>query len=66
MDELDELPLQTYERVTGQKWPGGKSPMVRLMLAIFKIDEDPGSAAANLKLQASLRETFVRHLSGAI
>jgi len=34
MDELDELPLQTYERVTGQKWPGGKSPMVRLMLAI--------------------------------
>jgi hypothetical protein len=54
-----ELPFQTYERVTEQKWPGGRSRMVRLLLDLFGIHEIPGTAAANLQLQRALCGLFV-------
>jgi hypothetical protein len=49
---MTELPFQTYERVTGQRWPGGKSKIVRLFLSLLSIREAPGSAKANLELQS--------------
>lgn len=49
-----ELPFQTYERVLKQKWPGGKSRLVRVLLFLLDIYEQPGSAAANLELQYKL------------
>lgn len=51
---MKELPFQTYKRVTGCKWPGGKSDLVRLLLHAFHIHHEPGSAEANLELQAQL------------
>lgn len=51
----DELPFQTYERVTGQRWPGGKSKIVRAFLRAFHIHFAAGSAEANLKLQEEFR-----------
>lgn len=50
----NELPFETYERVTSSKWPGGKSPLVRLLLRLFWIYEEPGTAQANLRLQQCL------------
>jgi hypothetical protein len=50
-----ELPFETYERVTGQKWPGGKTKLIRLLLRLLYIDDEPGTAAANLELQAKLK-----------
>jgi hypothetical protein len=48
---MRELPFETYERVTGQKWPGGKSSLIRLMLRLAGIYAAPGTAEANLQLQ---------------
>jgi hypothetical protein len=49
-----ELPFQTYERITGERWPGGKSPLVRRLLTSFGIGWAPGSAEANVVLQYCL------------
>jgi len=49
-----ELPFQTYARVTGLEWPGGRSMAIVALLKIFKIAERPGSAEANLPLQTEL------------
>jgi len=51
---MRELPFETYQRITGQKWPGGRSLIVRLLLRLFWISEQPGSAEANLRLQSCL------------
>lgn len=46
-----ELPYQTYERVLGRKWTGGKSDSVKQMLSNFGITATPGSPQANIELQ---------------
>jgi len=46
-----ELPFETYERVTGQKWPGGRSKEIVALLRIFRVAHEPGTAEANLELQ---------------
>ena len=51
---MRELPFETYERVTGTKWPGGKSKIVRLFLSLLSITACPGSAEANLQLQSRI------------
>jgi hypothetical protein len=51
---VKELPFETYERMTGRKWPGGKSLEILQCLAYLRIRDKPGSAAANLKLQEHL------------
>ena len=51
---MKELPFQTFERVTGQQWPGGKSRLVCLMLRLARIDAEPGTSEANLQLQSKL------------
>jgi hypothetical protein len=56
MNPEAELPFQTYERLMGQPWPGGRAAAVVQLLKFFRIDSEPGSAEANLKLQACLRE----------
>ena len=52
-----ELPFQTYERTTGQKWSGGSSPDVVAKLKEFGITAAPGSSDANLELQKRLLGT---------
>lgn len=54
----DELPCQTWERITGQFWPGGTSSCIRALLRIFGIDRKPGSAEANLALQEKIAPGF--------
>jgi hypothetical protein len=49
-----ELPFQTYQRITQQQWPGGRSPNIVALLNIFGIGYKPGSAEANLQLQYAL------------
>lgn len=49
-----ELPWQTYERLTGQRWMGGNSADVLKLLNDFGINADPGSAEANIALQRAL------------
>lgn len=49
-----ELPYQTYERITGQKWPGGTSSAVVGLLKQAGITATPGTASANLALQQYL------------
>ena len=49
-----ELPFQTFARMTGLDWPGGRSNTVLALLKIFRIVERPGSAEANLALQTKL------------
>lgn len=49
-----ELPYQTYERLTGQRWTGGLSQPVLKLLQDFGIQEEPGTAAANMALQRAL------------
>jgi hypothetical protein len=51
---MRELPFETYERLTGFKWPGGKSKTVRMLLKLFRISSKPGSLEANLALQRFL------------
>ena len=58
---MNELPYQTYERLTAQKWPGGKSKMVRLLLHLLAIREEPGTAEANLLLQRGLLQLEACH-----
>lgn len=53
-DGGQELPYQTYERLTGQKWTGGMSPQVLELMNNFGIDAEPGSAEANMMLQKIL------------
>lgn len=50
----NELPYQTYERITGKKWTGGGSKEVIDLLNQFGITAQPGSAEANLQLQKKL------------
>jgi hypothetical protein len=54
-----ELPFQTYERVTESLWPGGTNNRIIALLKIFGIDARPGSAEANLALQAKLFQVTV-------
>jgi len=49
-----ELPFQTYERVTETRWPGGTNERIITLLRIFRITARPGSAEANLALQAKI------------
>lgn len=49
-----DLPYQTYEKVTGKKWTGGKSSEVTSMYQKYGIKDAPGSAEANLALQKAL------------
>jgi hypothetical protein len=51
---LIELPFQTYERVLGRPWPGGRSAEVRELLRQYGIAYQPGSDVANLTLQECL------------
>jgi hypothetical protein len=54
MSTTTEPPFQTFERMTGEKWPGGKSEVIVTLLKLFRIEDAPGSAAANLRLQSYL------------
>jgi len=54
LNTMQELPFQTYQRVTGKKWTGGASPEVVSKLKEFGITSAPGSAEANLALQKQL------------
>lgn len=49
-----ETPAETWQRITGQQWPGGRSGAVLALLNIFGITAEPGSAAANMWLQQVL------------
>jgi len=49
-----ELPYQTFERLTGQKWTGGRSKFVQDILSRLGITAVPGSPEANLALQKAL------------
>ena len=49
-----ELPYQTYQRIFGERWPGGRSAKIVRMLKELGIKASPGSAKANLALQAAL------------
>lgn len=49
-----ELPYQTYERLTGKKWSGGTSQEIVKLLNLYGITATPGSAEANLELQRRL------------
>jgi hypothetical protein len=53
---MKELPFQTFERITGLKWPGGRSRIVCVMLRIAGIESKPGSASANKQLQLKLNQ----------
>ena len=50
-----ELPYQTYERLTGKRWTGGRSKSVQDILSRLGITAVPGSAEANLALQKALK-----------
>lgn len=49
-----ELPYQTYARIFGRPWPGGRSAEIRGYLTALGIAAAPGSAAANVALQNAL------------
>jgi hypothetical protein len=49
-----ELPFQTYERLTGDQWPGGRSRAIVALLRLLRVPFPPGSAEANLELQERL------------
>jgi hypothetical protein len=49
-----ELPFQTYERLTDNRWPGGTSPEILTLLRIYGIGWPAGSAEANVVLQYCL------------
>ena len=49
-----ELPYQTFQRLTGERWSGGGSNAITRMLDQFGINARPGSAEANLALQKAL------------
>lgn len=51
-----ELPFETFQRLTGQQWTGGRSSLITDMLNRLGITARPGTAAANLALQKALRE----------
>lgn len=50
----NELPYQTFERVTGKKWTGGNSPDVQSAYKQYGITAPAGSSAGNLALQKAL------------
>ena len=49
-----ELPFETYQRLTGQKWTGGSSDPVRALLQELGVSAQPGSSEANMGLQRAL------------
>jgi hypothetical protein len=49
-----ELPFQTYERVYGMPWPGGRSETIVVLLRTLGVMDPPGSAEANLRMQEIL------------
>lgn len=64
----NELPYQTYERITGQKWTGGSSAQVQDAYKQYGVTGTPGSATANLALQkamlASATPKVIKNQSG--
>lgn len=50
----NELPHQTFTRVTGQRWTGGTSPSVVSLLQAHGITAQPGTVEANQALQRAL------------
>jgi hypothetical protein len=50
-----ELPYETYERITGKKWTGGKSADVKSWLSKLDITAPVGSEQANNELQRGLK-----------
>lgn len=54
-----ETPAETYCRLLGEpQWPGARSDEIRTLLRIFKIEYEPGTAEANIALQAALVANF--------
>lgn len=52
----NELPYQTFERITGKKWETGtSSPLIGEYYKKYNITEPAGSAGANLALQKALQ-----------
>jgi hypothetical protein len=49
-----ELPFQTFQRLTGQQWSGGKSQAIQDMMNQLGVTGRAGSAEANLALQRAL------------
>ena len=52
--EMSELPFQTFQRLTGQKWTGGSSAPILAMLRELGITGPAGSAETNTALQEAL------------
>jgi len=51
---MNELPYQTYERVTGKKWTGGNSADIQSAYKQYGITAPAASPEANLALQKAL------------
>ena len=49
-----ELPYQTFEKFTGNKWSGGASPEVMALLEELGVQGQAGSADTNLALQKAM------------
>lgn len=64
METPNELPFQTYQRIFGRDWPGGRSDEIVSLLRKYNITDEPGSALANLELQRFIwadRHMLSRH-----
>jgi hypothetical protein len=55
---MSETPAQTYTRVTGKPWPGGRTEAIQNILKMLGIRDAPGTAEANLRLQKHLIDTY--------
>lgn len=49
-----ELPFETFQRLTGQQWTGGRSDTIRQMLQELGIGGEAGTAQTNIALQKAL------------
>jgi hypothetical protein len=49
-----ELPYQTYERLSGKHWAGGRSSVIQALMQHAGVGQPAGSADANLALQRAL------------
>ncbi|MCX7589383.1 MAG: hypothetical protein N2Z85_00365 [Patescibacteria group bacterium] len=62
----NELPYQTYQRLTGKSWPGGTSQEIVNLLKKYGITAQPGSAEANLALQSALLKEYSQPITQTI